>query len=136
VPGSLASINALKAALDSGEEIKMDDDRWYDINVIAGTFKSFMRELPVQALEQDVLDELRDLTGRCHSFFNSLPNQNLISGFLLANIPEEEDRIPRYRETMMKLQPHNYYFLRRVYIHFARYCSYPVHRCGCWILLR
>ncbi|KAI5849047.1 hypothetical protein BZA05DRAFT_339456 [Tricharina praecox] len=102
VPGSLASINALKAALDSGEDIKMDDDRWYDINVIAGAFKSFMRELPVQALEQDILDELRDLT---------------------ADIPEEEDRVPRYRETMMKLQPHNYYFLRRVYIHFARVAS-------------
>jgi len=72
VPGSLASINALKAALDSGEDIKMDDDRWYDINVIAGAFKSFMRELPVQALEQDILDELRDLTGMVSSVFQRL----------------------------------------------------------------
>ena len=67
VPGSLASINQLKTALDSGEEVKMDDDRWYDINVIAGTFKSFMRELPDQALEPEILQELRDLTGRCLS---------------------------------------------------------------------
>lgn len=72
MPGSLASINALKAALDSGEDIKMDDDRWYDINVIAGAFKSFMRELPVQALEQDILDELRDLTGMVSSVFQRL----------------------------------------------------------------
>jgi hypothetical protein len=43
----------------------MDDDRWYDINVIAGVFKSFMRELPEQALEPDILNELRNLTGRC-----------------------------------------------------------------------
>ena len=64
VPGSLSSINALKIALDSGEDVKMDDDRWYDINVIAGTFKSFMRELPEQALEPDILNELRDLTGK------------------------------------------------------------------------
>lgn len=71
MPGSLASINALKAALDSGEDIKMDDDRWYDINVIAGAFKSFMRELPVQALEQDILDELRDLTGMIQPSPNS-----------------------------------------------------------------
>lgn len=45
----------------------MDDDRWYDINVIAGTFKSFMRELPDQALETEILQELRDLTGKCLS---------------------------------------------------------------------
>lgn len=63
VPGSLASINALKTALDAGEDVKMDDDRWYDINVIAGTFKSFMRELPHQVLEPAILQELRDLTG-------------------------------------------------------------------------
>lgn len=102
VPGSLASINALKSAIDAGEDVKMDDDRWYDINVIAGAFKSFMRELPDQALEPDILSELRNLT---------------------AQIPDEEARVPRYREVMMKLQPHNYHFLRRVYIHFARIAS-------------
>lgn len=69
VPGSLASINDLKKALDSGEDVKMDDDRWYDINVIAGTFKSFMRELPEQPLEQAILDELRDITGLFPSQF-------------------------------------------------------------------
>lgn len=63
MPGSLSSINQLKTALDSGEYVKMDDDRWYDINVVAGTFKSFMRELPDQALEPDILHALRDLTG-------------------------------------------------------------------------
>jgi hypothetical protein len=41
-----------------------------------------------------------------------------------VEIPDEEDRVPRYREVMMKLQPHNYHFLRRVYIHFAR-CLCP-----------
>jgi hypothetical protein len=53
----------LKLALDSGEEVNMDDDRWYDINVIAGAFKLFMRDLPEQALSLEVLNELRNLTG-------------------------------------------------------------------------
>jgi len=99
VPGSLASVNALKNALDSGEDVKMDDDRWYDINVIAGAFKSFMRELPANALGSETLNELRDLT---------------------AEIPEEKDRILRYRDVMLRQPPHNYYFLRRLYIHFFK----------------
>ncbi|KAF8248742.1 hypothetical protein K440DRAFT_583210 [Wilcoxina mikolae CBS 423.85] len=99
VPGSLSSINQLKTALDSGEDVKMDDDRWYDINVIAGTFKCFMRELPDQALEPDILHELRDLT---------------------AKISEEVDRILPYRDVMLQLRPPNYRFLRRVYTHFSR----------------
>jgi len=67
VPGSLSSINALKNALDSGEEIRMDDDRWYDINAIAGTFKLLMRELPDKALGDEALYELRNIT--CRSTF-------------------------------------------------------------------
>lgn len=63
MPGSLSSINALKLALDNGEDVSMDDDRWYDINVIAGVFKLFMRELPDQAIPPDILLELRNLTG-------------------------------------------------------------------------
>ena len=45
----------------------MDDDRWYDINVIAGAFKSFMRDLPANALGSEALNELRDLTGEACS---------------------------------------------------------------------
>jgi hypothetical protein len=45
----------------------MDDDRWYDINVIAGAFKSFMRELPANALGSEALNELRDLTGEARN---------------------------------------------------------------------
>lgn len=64
VPGSLSSINALKIALDSGDDVRMDDDRWYDINAIAGAFKMFMRELPDRALGAEALEELKNLTGR------------------------------------------------------------------------
>jgi hypothetical protein len=98
----------------------MDDDRWYDINVIAGAFKSFMRELPDQALGPVVLNELRNLTGMSRCFLRATL-KSLNRGLYSAQIPDEEDRVPRYREVMMKLRPHNYHFLRRVYIHFARY---------------
>lgn len=42
----------------------MNDDRWYDINAIAGAFKMFMRELPDRALGAEALEELKNLTGR------------------------------------------------------------------------
>jgi GTPase-activating protein BEM2 len=71
VPGSLSSINALKAALDSGEEVRMDDDRWYDINAIAGCFKSFMRELPAPVIPLEILGHLKTLTGISTEFIVS-----------------------------------------------------------------
>jgi len=57
VPGSVASVKALQAALNAGEEIDMDDDRWIDINVIAGTFKSWLRELPESILTTPLYDK-------------------------------------------------------------------------------
>ncbi|KAL7271086.1 rho GTPase-activating protein [Rhizina undulata] len=99
VPGSMSSINALKVALDSSDDVRMDDDRWYDINAIAGAFKLFMRELPDQALGTEALNMLRNIT---------------------SEISEEEDRIVAYREVMSQLPSYNYNFLRRVYQHFAK----------------
>ncbi|KAI5780160.1 hypothetical protein DFH27DRAFT_362346 [Peziza echinospora] len=99
VPGSLSSINALKAALDSGEEVRMDDDRWYDINAIAGCFKLFMRELPGPTISSEKLGHLKTLT---------------------VELPEEADRINAYRNVMMSLPIYSYHFLRRIYLHFQR----------------
>lgn len=62
VPGSTSSINALKSALDSGDDVRMDDDRWYDINAIAGCFKLFMRELPGSLIPLEILGHLKTLT--------------------------------------------------------------------------
>ena len=62
VPGSLSSINALKAAIDSGEEVRMNDDRWFDINAIAGCFKLFMREIPTPIIPHEILGHLKTLT--------------------------------------------------------------------------
>lgn len=57
VPGSVASVKALQAALNAGDDIDMDDDRWIDINVIAGTFKSWLRELPESILTTPLYDK-------------------------------------------------------------------------------
>lgn len=64
IGGSLASVNALKAAIDAGAYIDFDDDRWYDINVVSGTFKAFMRELPVKPIDAMSLENLRRIAGR------------------------------------------------------------------------
>lgn len=61
IAGSLSSVQALKAALDSGQPVSFDDDRWYDINVVAGTFKAFMRELPERPISPPVLSRLLEV---------------------------------------------------------------------------
>lgn len=50
VPGSMMSVKSLAAALNAGEDVDMDDPRWLDINVVAGTLKSWLRELPESIL--------------------------------------------------------------------------------------
>ena len=57
VPGSVSSVKALTAALNVGEDVDMDDDRWIDVNVIAGTFKSWLRELPESLLTPALYDK-------------------------------------------------------------------------------
>jgi hypothetical protein len=69
----------LKLALDSGEYVQMDDDRWYDINAIAGAFKMFMRELPDRALGAEALEQLKNVTGK-HNY--RLPNIATLFGIL------------------------------------------------------
>lgn len=50
VPGSVGSINALKNAFDeegaTNNTFTLEDDRWFEINAIAGCFKMYLRELP------------------------------------------------------------------------------------------
>lgn len=57
IPGSLASVNALKNAFDSGEKVDMKDDRWFDINAATGCFKLYLRELPEPLLTSELLGE-------------------------------------------------------------------------------
>ena len=50
IPGSAGSINALKYAFDEKGAVHntftLEDDRWFEINAIAGCFKMYLRELP------------------------------------------------------------------------------------------
>lgn len=57
IPGSLASVNALKNAFDSGENVDMKDDRWFDINAATGCFKLYLRELPEPLLTSELFGE-------------------------------------------------------------------------------
>lgn len=95
----------------------MDDDRWYDINAIAGAFKMFMRELPDRALGAEALEELKNLTGRIFTYKRlSIIDSNTE----IAEITDDNERAAAYREVMLRLPPCNYHFLRRVYVHFFR----------------
>ena len=85
VPGSVSSIKALTAALNSGEDVDMDDDRWIDVNVVAGTFKSWLRELPDSILTPALYDQfilaagLHDYEEKCYTVKNlvhQLPKGN------------------------------------------------------------
>ncbi|GAV52477.1 hypothetical protein ZYGR_0AG04680 [Zygosaccharomyces rouxii] len=50
IPGSVGSVNALKNAFDEegglSNSFTLEDDRWFEINAIAGCFKMYLRELP------------------------------------------------------------------------------------------
>ncbi|KAL6945388.1 hypothetical protein ACO0QE_002840 [Hanseniaspora vineae] len=62
VPGSVGSINSLKQAFDTygaenNNNFTLEDDRWFEINAIAGCFKLFLRDLPESLLTESRLDD-------------------------------------------------------------------------------
>lgn len=57
VPGSVANVQALKAAFDSGQKVNMEDDRWFDINTVAGCFKLYLRELSEPLLTMELFSD-------------------------------------------------------------------------------
>jgi GTPase-activating protein BEM2 len=85
VPGSVSSVKALIAALNRGGDVDMDDDRWIDVNVVAGTFKSWLRELPDSILTEGLYDKfilaagLQDYDEKCYAIrhlVHQLPKGN------------------------------------------------------------
>lgn len=95
IPGSLASVNALKAAFDSGEDVNMQDDRWFDVNTVTGCFKLYLRELPEPLLTYELMD-------------------SFVSCGAYGNTPEG---ISRLRSCVVKLPPANYNLLKRLVEH-------------------
>ncbi|AOW07983.1 hypothetical protein B0I72DRAFT_141923 [Yarrowia lipolytica] len=57
ISGSLNNVNALKQAFDNGERPDMNDDRWYDVNTLAGCFKLYLREMPEPLLPLELLPD-------------------------------------------------------------------------------
>jgi hypothetical protein len=98
VPGSVSSVKALTAALNAGEEVDMDDPRWIDVNVVAGTFKSWLRELPESILTPELYDR-----------------------FLLAvGLQDYEEKYYAIKGLVHQLPKSNFDLLRRVIFHLKR----------------
>ncbi|GMM56051.1 GTPase-activating protein [Maudiozyma humilis] len=65
IPGSVGSINALKNAFDEEGAVNntftLEDDRWFEINAIAGCFKMYLRELPDSLFSNEKVNDFTDL---------------------------------------------------------------------------
>lgn len=95
IPGSLASVNALKNAFDTSTDVDMEDDRWYDINTVAGCFKLYLRELPEPLLTSHLFSE-----------FVACGTNGL--------------KVRQLKECVQKLPAPNYNLLKRVSDHLVR----------------
>lgn len=62
VPGSVGSINLLKQAFDEGGDFTLEDDRWFEINTLAGCFKLYLREMPESLFTTQLLPEFINAT--------------------------------------------------------------------------
>ncbi|ANB14518.1 Bem2p [Sugiyamaella lignohabitans] len=106
VSGSLASVHALKAAFDSGQEVDMEDDRWFDINTVAGCFKLYLRELREPLLTTELFPEFV----QCGS-----------SG------AGTEDMLKQLRVSIRKLPAPNYNLLRRLLRHLGQVAEHEAN---------
>ncbi|CAI4060603.1 GTPase-activating protein BEM2 SKDI_05G2360 [Saccharomyces kudriavzevii IFO 1802] len=65
IPGSIGSINALKNAFDeegaTDNSFTLEDDRWFEVNAIAGCFKMYLRELPDSLFSHAMVNDFTDL---------------------------------------------------------------------------
>lgn len=99
VPGSVSTIKALIAALNETEDVDMEDDRWIDVNVLAGTFKSWLRELPTILLTPELYDKF-------------------ISA---AALQDYEEKCYAIRDLVHQLPPGHFNLLRRIIQHLKKY---------------
>jgi hypothetical protein len=95
IPGSVGSINLLKQAFDEGGDFTLEDDRWFEINTLAGCFKSYLRELPESLLTAELLPEFVQAT-------------------------KQGDLIENLRVLVRQLPLQNYHLLKRLFEHLSR----------------
>jgi GTPase-activating protein BEM2 len=98
VPGSMMSVKALASALNAGEEVDMDDPRWLDINVVAGTLKTWLRELPESILTPALFDKF---------------TQSVI-------IPDYEEKYYAIKSLVHQLPRPNFNLLKRLIYHLRK----------------
>ncbi|CCD24258.1 GTPase-activating protein BEM2 NDAI_0C05990 [Naumovozyma dairenensis CBS 421] len=71
IPGSVGSINALKNAFDEegavNNSFTLEDDRWFEVNAIAGCFKMYLRELPDSLFSNEKVHDFTRLAMRYKS---------------------------------------------------------------------
>ncbi|KAK9236168.1 hypothetical protein V1525DRAFT_231081 [Lipomyces kononenkoae] len=97
VPGSMANVNELKKAFDSGSTVNMNDERWYDINTVAGCLKLYLRELPEPLLTEELFPEFTRI----------------------AKIADEHEQVALFSRAVESLPSNNFYLLRRIIGHLA-----------------
>ncbi|KAK7207768.1 hypothetical protein BZA70DRAFT_244169 [Myxozyma melibiosi] len=95
VPGSQTDVRALRKEFDFGHKVNMADERWFDINIVAGCLKMYLRELPESIL-----------TTERFSTFTSI-----------AKIPNEDEQIAQFAIAVRKLPSCNYHLLKRLIEH-------------------
>lgn len=105
VPGSVANVQALKAAFDSGQKVNMEDDRWFDINTVAGCFKLYLRELSEPLLTEELFSEFLDC----------------------GNGGNTADNITKLKHLINLLPPVNYNLLKRLIQHLGLVAEHEQH---------
>lgn len=92
VPGAVANIQALKQLFDESDDVSLEDQRWLEINTLAGCFKLYLRELP-----------------------ESLLTAELLPSFIAAT---KSDNVSENVTNLIKKLPfHNYHLLKRIVQH-------------------
>lgn len=104
VPGSVGSINALKNAFDEEGAINnsftLEDDRWFEINAIAGCFKMYLRELPDSLFTNSMISEFTNLSLQLKSSNIDFEQYKSNMKRLLALLP------PCYYATLKRIMIH------------------------------
>ena len=91
IPGSVGSINALKKAFDeegaTHNSFTLEDDRWFEINAIAGCFKMYLRELPDSLFSNEKVNDFTKLalSYRAEEISRDVYRNNMIT--LLNQLP-------------------------------------------------
>ncbi|AAS54634.1 AGR144Cp [Eremothecium gossypii ATCC 10895] len=107
VPGSVGSINALKNAFDDEGAVHntftLEDDRWFEINTIAGCFKLYLRELPESLFTNEKVDEF----------------VNIMTAY--KNHEVDLSQFQNGIKTLLSTLPvFNYHILKRLFLHLNR----------------